>query len=131
MKKKKVLIIAVSVFVAVAVITVGVIYALSNYFNSFDMGIIGGADGPTAIIVDSRNEVVIFSATVIEAKDDMLLVEPDKNTAEIKSSDKIYVNIPDGAEEFKKGDSITIAYDGQIQETYPAQINGVYYIEKN
>ena len=70
-----------------------------------------------------------FTAKVIDISDSSILVEPDKNSHERNSADKIYIstdniNLP----EIYKGATVTITYDGVIQETYPAQITTVYSI---
>lgn len=71
-----------------------------------------------------------FNAKVLDVLENSILVEPLKNEDEHKSCDKIYVStgklsdLPD----LIKGDEVTITYDGQIQETYPAQISKVYSI---
>lgn len=75
----------------------------------------------------------VFRAEVIEAGDH-LLVTPDKDSNEFKSSDRIAVGLnqasitdEDGntitVEELKPGDYLEITYDGIIAESYPAQIN--------
>lgn len=70
-----------------------------------------------------------FNAKVLDINENSILVEPLKDENEHKSADKIYVStnnlkLPD----IFKGDEITITYDGQIQETYPAQITTVYLV---
>ena len=71
-----------------------------------------------------------FKAKVLEVNATSILVEPFKNTAQSLSADKIYVNTIDlELPELKKGDEITVTYDGLIQETYPAQIANVYSVE--
>lgn len=76
--------------------------------------------------------IYTFDAQVIESGTS-ILVAPDKDSNEIKSSDKIAVSIDDGAitgqngehiakDELKAGDLIKITYNGEIRESYPAQI---------
>ncbi len=73
-----------------------------------------------------------FKATVLEIYPNSILVEPDKDSNEYKSSDKISVSknvisqipVPD----LKVGSKVNIVYNGQILETYPAQINNVFSI---
>lgn len=69
-----------------------------------------------------------FQATVLEANDTQILVEPVSGSAELASADQIYVSNPD-AVALQAGDMVEITYDGSIMETYPAQLGEVYSIE--
>ncbi len=68
-----------------------------------------------------------FNAKVIEVHDQYLLVEPEEGSIERTCSDRIEVywstHIP------RAGDWVTVVYDGQIQETYPARITNVLSVE--
>lgn len=86
------------------------------------------------------NERVSFKATVLEKKDASLLVEPDKESTELNSSDRIIVSITDSSlfnsqndsiaiDDIKTGDLLVISYNGLIAESYPAQINTCYEIQ--
>lgn len=72
-----------------------------------------------------------FNAEVLEAGKD-LLVEPEKGSDEIKSSDKIYVSLNFLSDapvpEIKAGDRVRVVYSGEIAESYPAQINRVFAV---
>ena len=81
---------------------------------------------------DVEDSKVTFQAEVINAGDS-LLVTPDKESNEFKSSDKISVGITelilkglDGEDitlqDLKPGDILEITYNGMIAESYPAQI---------
>lgn len=72
-----------------------------------------------------------FKAIVLEVSDDYLLVEPLEGTPERKSADRIRISTG-GIEEEQSlrylaeagvDDTVEIAYDGTIAESYPAQIN--------
>ncbi len=73
-----------------------------------------------------------FNATVLEVYPNSFLVAPDKDSKEYKSSDKITVSknvisqIP--VPELKVGGRVNIVYNGEILESYPAQINKVFAI---
>ena len=73
-----------------------------------------------------------FNAEVLEVNDNSILVKPDAGSGEIKSADKIYVSlnvistIP--IPTFKVGDRVRVIYNGEIAESYPAQINKVFVI---
>lgn len=70
----------------------------------------------------------LLTATIIEeVSDNTLIVHPVKDEWELNSSDKI-VAYKDWADEsirsmLKIGTVVVIKYDGQIMESYPAQIN--------
>ena len=81
---------------------------------------------------DDKASKVTFQAEVIQAGDD-LLVTPDKESNEFKSSDKISVGITElilkgqngediTQQDLKPGDLLNITYNGMIAESYPAQI---------
>lgn len=67
-----------------------------------------------------------FVATIIEAYDSAILVEPEEGTNERKSSDKISIGITrptNGTNDFYVvGNKVKITYNGIIMESYPAQI---------
>ena len=67
-----------------------------------------------------------FIAEIIEAKEKNIIVKPDANSKEIKSSDKISIGITrptNGTNDFYVvGNKVKITYNGIIMETYPAQI---------
>ena len=67
-----------------------------------------------------------FIAEIIEAKEKSIIVKPDANSKEIKSSDKISIGITrptNGTNDFYVvGNKVKITYNGIIMETYPAQI---------
>ncbi len=88
----------------------------------------GNEDNP-----DDEDSQVTFKAEVIEAGKS-LLVTPDKDSSESKSSDKISVNITElllkglngediTLQDLKPGDILEITYNGVILESYPAQIS--------
>lgn len=66
----------------------------------------------------------VFQATVIEVTDMDILVEPVEGSAELSSADRIYVPNKDGLE-LQAGDVVEIEYDGNIMESYPAQLGEV------
>ncbi len=126
--KKPLFWIILGIIVTAVVITSLVI----NHFNSVDIGIIGGADGPTSIIVSSKNDNPVFQATVIEVEGDFILVEPYPDSDASKSADKIQVPLTSVDDEtrtgLKVGTEIVVEYDGTLQETYPARVLNLYGI---
>ena len=86
------------------------------------------------------NEGNTFKATVLDNNETTLLVEPDADTTEAKSADKISVSVKDAAildsndneiliEDFKVGSKLEISYRGGIAESYPAQLQKTYKIK--
>lgn len=77
--------------------------------------------------IDEQNnttEEYSFYATVIEAKEMYMLVEPVEGSQELKSSDKISIGLEENNDEvYSVGMIVKITYDGTIMETYPAKIN--------
>ena len=73
-----------------------------------------------------------FNATVLEVYEKSVLVEPFEGEEELLSFDQVVVNtdvestheIP----EMEEGTTVRIVYNGDIAETYPAQINTVFAI---
>lgn len=74
-----------------------------------------------------------FKAKVLETYEYMLLVSPLEDEREANSSDKINVEIPQSVREstrkFKQNDIITVVYNGEILETYPASLGQVFDIK--
>ncbi|MBH1940811.1 DUF3221 domain-containing protein [Mobilitalea sibirica] len=82
---------------------------------------------------EGKDSKISFEATIIEAGEKSLLVTPDSESNEYKSSDKISISLSDMEITDKKGnnietaklkvlDRIKIYYGGEIMESYPAQI---------
>ena len=64
-----------------------------------------------------------------------MLVEPEEGSSELSSADRIMVSVSEATlldsqdkeitiDDIKSGDLVQIDYDGQIAESYPAQIRG-------
>ena len=75
-------------------------------------------------------KTVTFQATILEIHDNNYLVEPVEGSAELNSADQITVPITgmNVSPEPEVGDTLEILYDGEIAESYPAQITNVYSI---
>ncbi len=73
-----------------------------------------------------------FNAEVLEVTAKSILVKPDDDSKETKSADKIYVSLDVISEipvpTINAGDRVRVIYNGEIAETYPAQINNVFVI---
>lgn len=72
-----------------------------------------------------------FEAVIIDVLDQSIIVQPNKEYSESKSSDKIVVNVKDfnSNTKYSVGDTVAIEYDGVIMESYPAQLGDVYKIK--
>lgn len=68
-----------------------------------------------------NSEEYTFIGEIIEVHDNSIIVKPNAGTREIDSSDKY--SIEDiGEEVYQVGSKVKIYYDGNVLETYPAQI---------
>lgn len=78
---------------------------------------------------NGRNETV-FRARVLSVGDGAMLVEPVEGSAELASADRISVTLEhmDPSPEPQAGDIVEITYNGEILESYPAQLGAVYGI---
>ena len=126
--KKPLFWVILGIFLTAIIITIIVV----NHFNSVDIGIIGGADGPTSIIVSGKNDNPVFQATILEVNGDLLLVKPDPQSDAAKSADKIQIPLTtvdaETRSQLKAGAEIIVEYDGTLQETYPATVLNLYNI---
>lgn len=81
---------------------------------------------------DGRPDIdgIILDARVLEITGDAFLVEPMPGSWELDSADKIWVPMQnmEASPEPQVGDILRINYDGQLLETYPAQIQDVFGI---
>ncbi len=68
-----------------------------------------------------NNEEHQFKAKVIEVHEGYIIVEPNADEIERKSSDKFHIK-NDNNVKYKKGQILAITYVGGINESYPAQI---------
>ena len=89
-------------------------------------GLLDKEDGAS----DMVGNVSVFRAKVLEVNEKCVLVEPLDGEDELRCSDKIYVSCGklEQIPEIKVGDVLEIRYDGMIQESYPAQINGTFSV---
>ena len=73
-----------------------------------------------------------FKAEVIEVHDGYIIVKPNEDEEERKSSDKFRIENKNN-ENYEKGQVLAIAYVGGINESYPAQIDvtRIYLIKSN
>lgn len=72
-------------------------------------------------------QVTTFQATVIEVTDSSILVKPVDDSPELDSSDQF--SVPNTEKlALQTGDKVEITYNGEILESYPAQLGEVYEI---
>ena len=76
------------------------------------------------------NDALTFQATILEIHDDNYLVELVEGSSELNSADHITVPMTNMnvSPEPEVGDTLEIVYDGDIADSYPAQITSVYSI---
>ena len=76
---------------------------------------------------DTALETATFQATVIEATNNSILVKPAEGSLELDSADQF--SIPNEEQlELQPGAVVEITYNGEILESYPAQLGEVYKI---
>ncbi len=73
------------------------------------------------------SDTVTFQATVIEKNNDSILVRPVDGSLELNSADEFSI-LNEKELELQVGDLIEITYNGDIMESYPAQLGEVYEI---
>lgn len=75
----------------------------------------------------------VMRATITEIGNSSMTVTPVKGSDELKSSDKFTIAISDmdASREPVAGDTVEITYNGDILETYPAQLGEVFKITLN
>lgn len=74
---------------------------------------------------DNRPLMVTFQASVIETNHDSIIVKPVDGSLELDSADKFYISNEENLE-LQIGDFVEISYNGEIMESYPAQLGEVY-----
>lgn len=74
-----------------------------------------------------------FYGTITQVEDNLFFVKPDENEEIRKSADLIMVGKLklDTNVKFEIGERIKITYDGDVMDTYPAQINAIKYEKKS
>lgn len=72
----------------------------------------------------------VFRATVLSVGDGFMVVEPAEGEEELRAADQITVALEhmDPSPEPQIGDTVEISYNGEILESYPAQLGEVYGI---
>lgn len=63
-----------------------------------------------------------FSGKIIEVSSSYIIVEPNENEEERKSSDKFHIDLKNDNTTYKVGTNVKITYTGGIAESYPALI---------
>ena len=73
-----------------------------------------------------------FMGRVEEVRDQSIIVRVNEDEEEMRSSDLINVSldveIKDSLSDYTVGHIVQVYYDGNIAESYPAQVNNVYAI---
>ena len=110
------------------IITAAAIICLT-VFILFSRNLKEDSSNPAAS-ADDKKHSTSFSAAIVEADEHSLLVEPVEGSAELSSSDRISIPIEymPKSPTPKVGDIISIQYNGEIMESYPAQLGEIYDI---
>lgn len=79
---------------------------------------------------DNTPLMITFQASVIEKTNDAITVKPADGSPELDSADQFYISNVSNEEnpELQIGDLVEISYNGEIMESYPAQLGEVYKI---
>lgn len=73
-----------------------------------------------------NEKIYNFFATVIESKQNYILVQPLEGEEELKSSDKISIGLGENNDAiYPVGTTVKITYNGMIMETDPAKIDAI------
>ncbi len=91
----------------------------------FDKCITGAISDTNETIKNENNEQKEYSffGKVIETGTSYIIVEPNENEQIRKSADKIYIGLGEYNDAlYEVGTNVKITYDGDIMETYPAQV---------
>lgn len=116
--------------IIIAAVALVVVLGMGGVFNR-------ATDGSTldSIFPITMNNVVKephFGGTVTEVYDNAILVSVNEGEDARKSSDLISVStnvkLKDSMTDFTVGDRVIVYYNGEIAESYPAQVNTVYAI---
>lgn len=78
--------------------------------------------GCSKSIKNETDDIHSFKGTIIECEQNSMIVRPNDNEDEYKSSDKFRVEYVNGFNSCSVGDKVKITYEGMINESYPAQI---------
>lgn len=78
--------------------------------------------GCSKSIKNETDDIHSFKGTIIECEQNSMIVRPNDNENEYKSSDKFRVEYVNGFNSCNVGDKVKITYEGMINESYPAQI---------
>lgn len=76
---------------------------------------------------DDTIATITFTATVLEADDNIILIKPAEGTLELDAADRIEIANEENLE-LQAGDIVEVEYNGEIMESYPAQLGEVYHI---
>ena len=79
---------------------------------------------------NNSDDIHTFAGTITECEEKTMIVRPNENEEEYKSSDKFRIEYVGGFNSCKIGGKVTITYKGMINESYPAQV-GTTNIEIN
>lgn len=106
-------------------------YEINKYIGILNYGLINNDAKEITEVIKTINIIneYSFCGTITQVEDNLFFVEPDKNEEIRKSADKIMVGKLklDTNVKFEVGERIKITYDGDVMETYPAQIKAIKY----
>lgn len=114
--------------------TGNILYTKEEYGTNkiAEMYLIDGKTGDMLYEQTDEKTRVFFDAQILEVHPDYLLVEPNEESGERSSADKIEVTLPKNVKhtvkDFSQGMKLRVVYDGTVAETYPAKIENTYAV---
>ena len=122
MSKSKKMIIGVVIGVLIIVIAYKVIEKSVTDRADFNFKVENISSNPVATENLDENEYSFFGK-IIESNEKRIIVEPNEDEEERKSTDKISIGLgEDNDAIYMVGTNVKITYDGTIMDSYPAQV---------
>ena len=86
---------------------------------------ITGCNSSTEKETKKIDDIHSFEGTIIECDEKYMIVRPNKNEEEYKSSDKFKIEYAKEFNSCNVNDKVKITYKGMIDTSYPAQIGTI------
>ncbi len=106
-------------------------YMINEYIAVLNNGLIDNEAQEVIEFIKTINIIneYSFCGTITQVEENLFFVEPDEDEEIRKSADKIMVQKLklDTNVKFEIGEKVKITYDGDVMDTYPAQIKAIKY----
>lgn len=74
---------------------------------------------------ENKDTEKTFEATILECKENSMIVKPDESESEYKSSEQFSISFVGNYNSCEVDGKVKITYKGDINESFPAQIDTV------